>query len=138
MRSNIVSRLAVACATVVALVLSTGALAQQYGNYFINHGTPGSNNSGLRVWLAECKTLDLKSNKPQTLSCTLTPSSNSNTCQPCYGTDAKSCTGGNICSFVANSTDQAPSILVFGRSSTNPTCGYVYDPTQGRYMYRCW
>jgi hypothetical protein len=139
MRLNALPHLITALAALLVMVASSAAQAQAYNSYFIAHGTPNAKDSGLTLWVADCGAkLDLKTSNPQTLSCTLTPVSQKNSCQPCFATDPKSCSTGSVCPFLVNSTDQAPSVLIFGRSSTNPTCGYVYDPVLGRYVYKCW
>jgi hypothetical protein len=132
-------RFVVACTAVLGAVVAPGALAQYSNSYFISQDTAGEKSSGLTIWVAECQKFDAKNiAKPQSVSCTLTPSISSNTCEPCYSGDAKKCSASNVCKFLVNSTDEPPMVLIFGRSKYNPTCGYVYDPMQGRYVYRCW
>ena len=120
---------------VLVMVASPGALAQAYDSYLVTYGGSGKS---VTIMLVDCGAkFDASASKPQQLTCTLTPATASNTCQPC--TDAAKCGGGGgVCPFLNNSADQQPAMLLFGRSRYNPTCGYVYDPVLGRYVYKCW
>jgi len=69
------------------------------------------------IWTANCGKLDAKA---KSLSCTL----EQNTCT-------------DNCAFTQKSTDLPPMALVFGQSTYNPTCAYVWDPWGQRYIFRC-
>lgn len=73
------------------------------------------------IWSAECKNLNVKASKQDKVVCDLTLPQ----CKP------------GACKFETRSDDKPPLPLVFGISSYNPTCGWVWDPYKKAYVYRC-
>lgn len=123
--------LAAAC-----MMLSSSAMAQEAT--FIVHAVKDAKakyGGATAIWVANCgNTLNVNLAK-QKVVCTL----EQNTCEPCTSGDLKQCQSQpKVCQFVLQSTDQPPLPLVFGWSSTNPTCSWVWDPYGRRYVYRCW
>lgn len=74
------------------------------------------------VWVvSSCKSFTLKAAK-QEIQCTL---------------ERLECDPGK-CPFEYKSNDQPPFPVTIGISTTNPTCGWVWDPYRYKYIYRCW
>ncbi len=76
------------------------------------------------VWVvSSCKSFTLKAAK-QEIQCTL---------------ERLECDPGK-CPFEYKSTEanQPPFPVTIGISTTNPTCGWVWDPYRYKYIYRCW
>jgi hypothetical protein len=72
------------------------------------------------IWSADCAKINLTDSREQRLQCTL----QRNECKP------------GTCKFDSRSDDQPPLPLVFGISSYNPTCGWVWDPYRRVYVAR--